>query len=211
MQKSTGNNSTNNNQTGNISIDKNDKAVDLGLSVKWANYNVGASSPEEYGGYYAWGETSEKSLNSDYNEDTYIYYNSGQYVNIGSDISGTQYDVVHVKWGGSWRMPTLVEVEELCEKCTWEWITYNGVNGQLVTGPNGNSVFFPAAGNRLYANHYNRRGSEGEYLSGSYVPSGSIYVEDAFHLYFDSTHKYGLLDRRYVGCSVRGVCPYSEN
>ncbi len=150
------------------------EAVDLGLSVKWASHNVGAKSPEDYGGYYAWGETEEKS---DYTPLTYKYYlgdldgdgeyyDPNEYQNIGSNISGTSYDVAHVKWGGSWRMPTSDEIEELCNKCSWEWTTINGVNGQKVTGPNGNSIFLPAAGLRLDT-EVNGRGSVGNYWSSS--------------------------------------------
>ena len=69
------------------------------------------------------------------------------YINIGSNITSTQYDVANVEWGGSWRMPTRDEIQELY-KCSWEWTTLNGVSGQLVTGPNGNSIFFPAARRR---------------------------------------------------------------
>ena len=129
--------------------------VDLGLSVYWATCNVGANSPEDFGGYYAWGETEEKS---DYSEDTYKYAvdsdSNGSYnfweewISIGSNISGTQYDVAHVKWGGTWRMPTLNEIKELMYNCSWKWTKYNGVKGQLVTGRNGNSIFLPAAGGR---------------------------------------------------------------
>ncbi len=119
-------------------------AIDLGLSVKWASHNVGASSPEGYGGYYAWGETEEKS---DYSWNTYKYYNSQTgFINIGSDISGTQYDVAHVKWGGSWRMPTEAEMDELCQKCTSTMISYQGILGRKFFGPNGNSIFLPEAG-----------------------------------------------------------------
>lgn len=127
------------------------KMIDLGLSVKWASHNIGASSPEGFGGYYAWGETEEKS---DYDLDTYKYYLNGSYVNIGSNISGTQYDVARVKWGGSWRMPTRKEIQELVKKCSWKWTTYNGVKGQLATGPNGNSIFLPAAGSRFSTSVY---------------------------------------------------------
>ena len=95
-----------------------DQKVDLGLSVCWAGWNVGASSPEEYGDYYAWGETIDKS---DYTEDSYQYYNGSDYVNIGSNISGTRYDVARAQWGGSWRMPTNAEFEELINRCTWTW------------------------------------------------------------------------------------------
>lgn len=106
------------------------EAVDLGLSVKWATCNVDASSPVEYGGYYTWGGIEAE------NKDTRGY----------SDFSGTESDVAHVRWGDGWRMPTLDDINELCNKCTYEWIFVNGVAGQLVTGPNGNSIFLPAAG-----------------------------------------------------------------
>lgn len=133
------------------------EAVDLGLSVKWATCNVGASSPEEYGSYYAWGETEEKS---DYSGITYKLCN-------GSGASLTKYctqkdygivdnktvleyedDVVHVNWGGNWRMPTSYEFEELLDECTWVWTAQKGVNGYIVIGPNGNRIFLPAAGYR---------------------------------------------------------------
>ncbi len=122
-----------------------DRWVDLGLSVLWARYNVGASSPEEYGGYYAWGETEEKSS---YSWENYKYYNSStdSFANIGSDISGTQYDVAHVKWGNGARMPRLAEIKELLNNCSWSVSTYNGVKGMTVKGQNGNSIFLPFAG-----------------------------------------------------------------
>ena len=147
--------------------------VDLGLpsGLKWAACNVGASSPEEYGGYYAWGETEEKES---YYEEDYLYYNYGIYTDIGSDISGTQYDVAHVKWGGDWRMPTMVEQEELRNNCFWEWTTVNGVNGYNVIGPNGNSIFLPAAGCRYGTYVYNIC-SSGYYWSGS-LSGYSSYV-----------------------------------
>ena len=189
-------------------------AVDLGLSVKWACYNVGASVPEGYGGYYAWGETEEKS---NYYWKTYKYWSDrngdgdgygyagadeGENTNIGSNISGTSYDVAHVKWGGSWRMPTLDEIKELCNKCSWEWTSVNGVNGHKVTGPNGNSIFLPAAGHRYGTDVY-RRGSDGSYWSATLNDDGS---GDACGLYFGS----GGLDWdyyyfRYIGHTVRPV------
>ena len=156
-------------------------AVDLGLSVKWACCNVGADVPEGYGGYYAWGETEEKS---DYGWDTYRYYNSstGDFDYIGSNISGTSYDVAHVKWGGGWRMPTRDEIKELCEKCSWEWTSVTGVNGQKVTGPNGNSIFFPAAGYRRGTEVYDR-GSNALYWSGTLYED---FSGGAYYLYFIS-------------------------
>ena len=177
-------------------------AIDLGLSVKWANCNVGASSPEGYGGNYAWGETEEKS---NYEWDTYQYYNSKNYefINIGSSICGTQYDVARVKWGGSWRMPTIQEQQELCVKCTWKWTTYNGVNGQLVTGPNGNSIFLPTASYRLGTDVYDQ-GSNGFYWSGTLGISDSNY---AYSLYFDDYGWSNWSGRKYrkYGLTVRPV------
>ena len=121
------------------------EVVDLGLSVYWASCNLGASKPEEYGDYYAWGETSTKNK---YNESTYSYYDSSTttYTDIGSEISGTEYDAAHMNLGGDWRMPTKEEMQELKNKCTWEWTQIDGVNGYKVTGPSGDSIFLPAAG-----------------------------------------------------------------
>jgi len=175
-------------------------AVDLGLSVKWACCNVGASVPEGYGGYYAWGETEEKSS---YTWENYKYYNSstGGYNNIGSNISGTSYDVAHVKWGGGWRMPTLSEIQELCDKCSWQWTEVNGVKGQKVTGPNGNSIFLPAAGYRL-GTEVSLRGSYGSYWSGTL---DEYHSGIAYDLRFDSGgHGWGNY-RRYHGHTVRPV------
>ena len=116
--------------------------VDLGLpsGTKWATCNVGASQPHQYGNYYAWGETSTKS---EYTMENYRTLGA----NISNDISGnSSYDAARANWGGSWRMPTYGEMKELKNNCTWTWTTQNGVNGMRVTGPNGNSIFLPAAG-----------------------------------------------------------------
>ena len=115
--------------------------VDLGLSVKWATCNVGASKPEDYGNYYAWGETSTKSSYTSDNSKTY-----GKQMN---DIKGnSQYDAARANWGGTWRLPTKAELKELKNKCTWTRTTQNGVKGYKVTGPNGNHIFLLAAGYR---------------------------------------------------------------
>src|SRR5574344_815485 len=142
------------------------EAIDLGLSVKWASCNVGATTPEGYGGYYAWGETEGKKV---YDESTYKYYDSStkSYIDIGNKISGTQYDVAHVKWGGSWRMPTDEEFQELCNKCTSTWTTYKGVYGRKFIGPNGNSIFLPAAG-ECFNTHVRYLGGSGCYWSGTF-------------------------------------------
>ena len=178
------------------------KAVDLGLSVKWATCNVGASSPEEYGGYYAWGETEEKE---DYWYDTYLYYDNygSKYIDIGKNISGSQYDVAHVKLGGSWRMPTQAEVEELCKKCTWEWTSVNGVAGQRITGPNGNSVFLPAAGCRGAYGKNIGQGSLGLYWSGTLYP---YWDYNAYCIHFTDAEKdCGDPYWRYMGYTIRPV------
>lgn len=119
--------------------------VDLGLSVKWAAWNVGADKPEDYGGYYAWGEVEEKSS---YSKNNYVYYDSQStlYSDIGTDISGTEYDVATVKWGEGWRMPTKEELEELVSECTWSTADVGGMSGHNVKGPNGNSIFIPNTG-----------------------------------------------------------------
>ena len=113
--------------------------VDLGLpsGLKWATHNVGASTPEGYGEYFAWGETSVKT---EYTED-----NSTTFGVDMSDISGNAtYDAARANWGSTWRIPTKTEMEELVNNCTWTWTTKNGVNGMSVVGINGNSIFLPA-------------------------------------------------------------------
>ena len=177
------------------------KAIDLGLpsGTKWASCNVGATKPEEYGGYFAWGETEEKEV---YNESTYKYYQNGEWVNLGSDISGTEYDVAHVKWGGNWCMPTLDDINELINNCTSEWTTLNGVNGTKFTSNiNGNSIFLPATGT-YWPSGLNGAGKNSDYWSSTVGDSGPDY---ASKLYFESGG--GLLVDviRYVGQSVRPV------
>lgn len=177
------------------------EAIDLGLpsGTKWASCNVGASKPEEYGSYYAWGETEEKDV---YSEDTYKYYQNGSYVNIGSDISGTEYDVAHVKWGGNWCMPTLDDIFELLDNCTNEWTTLNGVNGRKFTSKiNGNSIFLPAASGRL-GGGLTIAGEYGFYWSSSQIPD---YSRLAYILYFYSGGAYRYRYYRYNGQSVRPV------
>ena len=193
------------------------RAVDLGLSVKWASCNVGATAPEEYGGYYAWGETEEKS---EYSWSTYKYWRdkdgNGRYdynastselTNIGSNISGTQYDAATVKWGGSWRMPTKAEQDELRTKCTWQWTTLNSVNGYRVTGPNGNSIFLPATG--ISGGQFSTgflQGSFGFYWSGSLSTDG--YDNRAYNMNFGKgNYDFDEVDERCTGLAIRPVCP----
>ena len=169
--------------------------VDLGLSVKWATCNVGASSPEEYGGYYAWGEIEEKES---YTEDNCFTY--GKYF---GDISGTpEYDVACAKWGGAWRMPTAAEQQELLENCTWRWTAQNGINGYKVIAPNGNSIFLPASGYRN-GTKIDGEGELGYYWSGS-VNEGNNY--GAYYLDFNSGSNGLYSFFRNYGFSVRPVC-----
>ena len=186
--------------------------VNLGLpsGIKWAVCNVGAEYPWEYGGYYAWGETEEKSS---YSWSTYKWCN-------GSETSMTKYctnssygtvdnktildpedDVAHVKWGGTWRMPTLAEFNELRDNCTWQWTTMNGVNGYKVTGPNGNSIFLPAAGGRN-GTSLDFSGSYGLCWSSSLNDNGS---SSAYDLIFNGGYGWGYYSR-FSGFSVRPVC-----
>ena len=170
--------------------------VDLGLSVKWATCNVGADNPEDYGHYFAWGETSPK--------EEYTEENCSTYEKEMSDISGNaEYDAATANWGDRWRMPTKAEQQELLNSCTWTWIRQNGVNGYNVKGPNGNSIFLPAAGVRD-GSSLNFAGSGGYYWSST--PYGYGYDCNACSLDFYSDGQdvdSGYL--RYVGQSVRPV------
>ena len=170
--------------------------VDLGLSVKWATCNVGAQNPEDYGEYYAWGETRAKTI---YTLKGYRFRASGDAPHNAKfskyntdDKSGTfnkkvlelADDVANVKWGGNWRMPTKEEIEELNWNCDWVWTTLNGVNGVKITsrveGYTDRSIFLPAAGYRTDSRHL-FAGVSGEYWSST----NSISKASAHHLYFD--------------------------
>lgn len=179
-------------------------AIDLGLpsGTKWCCCNVGASTPGDYGGYYAWGETTEKSV---YYGGTYAFYDNANrnYINIGSDISGTQYDVAHVRMGAPWRMPTHDQQKELVEHCNKVWTTQqNGAQGILVIGPNGGQIFFPAAGLRCYGEL--SCGAGGGYWASSLIPCNDGYAYD-LALYAGLWGWNGYC--RDYGLSVRAVCP----
>ena len=195
--------------------------VDLGLSsgTKWATCNVGANNPEGYGDYFAWGETTPKETynwstyrycNGDYNKLT-KYCNNAEYGNDGFTDALTTLeasdDAATANWGSVWRMPTQTELNELKNSCTVTWVTYNGVNGRLFTGPNGNSVFLPAAGYRGGSELY-LAGSGGYYWSSS-LSTGSPY--DAWNLDFDSGNCHMHYDYRFYGQSVRPVCVSAQN
>ena len=172
--------------------------VDLGLSVNWATCNVGANKPEESGNYYAWGETTPKIT---YNSSTYTYTSNPSTLPLNKDAAS-------VNMGGSWRMPTKAELDELRTECTWTWTyDYNGTGvagGIVISKINGNSIFLPAAGCR-FDSGLSSAGSYGYYWSSSLY---SYYSDNVCYLSFYSGGvSWGSDDYRYVGRSVRGVCP----
>ena len=162
--------------------------VDLGLSVKWADRNIGALSSTAYGDYYSWGDTT--TLSKTYCKDT-------------CDIAGNvEYDAATAKWGSEWRMPTKAECVELLNNCSWEWTSRDSINGYLVTGANNNSIFLPAAG---YIND-DLKGSHGVGEEGYYYCSTS-YKESyvAYFLAFDSTHHLMYDDYKLYHMTIRPV------
>ena len=187
--------------------------VDLGLSVKWATCNVGASYPEDYGDYFAWGETTTKST---YNWSTYKHCNNSKYVlkkyNTFGDygvvdnktILELSDDAAHVNMGGEWRMPTEKEWAELREQCTWTWSTQDGINGyKVISNINGNSIFFPTAG---CSNNIDV-GIAGYYWS---IELYTTYYQtyNAYYYHLSSSQSVGVNhDERYKGMSIRAVCP----
>ncbi len=191
----------------------NHEYVDLGLSVKWATCNVGATTPEEYGDYFAWGEVEPKEYydwstykyGTDYNQLT-KYCTKSSYGKDGFTDNKTvldpEDDAATANWGGAWRMPTKAEQDELRNNCTWTWTTQNGVNGYKVTGPNGNSIFLPAAG-YVYEGTFLIAGSLGDYWSSSLNTGTPDY---AYYVDFGSVYVGWDRDDRYNGLSVRPVC-----
>lgn len=177
--------------------------VDLGLSVKWATMNIGASNPETSGYYFAWGATSSQSNYTlityfDYKEQGMKKYNSKG----GKSNLATEDDAATANWGGTWRMPTRAETEELLAKCSWKWTTLNGVNGCQVTGPNGKSIFLPAAGYRDGSSSF-QVGTLGRYWSSSLDNSNDY---GAYFMGFSESGNSSDTHARYCGHPVRAVC-----
>ena len=180
--------------------------VDLGLSVLWATTNVGAESAEEYGDYFAWGETEPKEVYSwtnykwcDGTENIMTKYNATD----GLKTLQPEDDAAHVNWGGEWRMPTKEERDELLDKCIWTWESVNGVEGFRVTGPNGNSIFLPAAGiyieTRLLTKGLN------SYFFTSVL--ADVFPK-AYSWYFaDKETRHRARYERCYGCPIRPVLP----
>ena len=179
--------------------------VDLGLSVKWASWNVGADKPEGLGNLYAWGELSPKT---DYSTSTYKFYDNG-YTKYGSIDNKYQLDseddVAQQTWGDKWRIPTIEELKELKEKCTFTRTELNGVPVTKVTGPNGNFIYFPYPGNFTDTTLYFEN-SIGSYWSSD-LESDS-YAKD---LDFLSGMPDLNGDSRYHGQSIRPVYVESTN
>lgn len=174
-------------------------AVDLGLSVKWAAHNLGASKEDEVGAYFAWGEVNPKQS---YLSDNYQYYNTtyATYTDIGDNISGTQYDAASVHWGEEWRMPTKAEMQEIHEKCTWKWTRVNNRNGVKITGPNGNSIFLPAGG---YA--FGKPQDKNDMVDNWGGTIKETNKADAYALHFTSTFNGYLMAGRSHGIPIRPV------
>jgi len=198
-------------------IEDNHEYVDLGLpsGTLWATCNIGASAPEEYGDYFAWGETEPKDY---YDSSTYkwCYYDNNGYWQLtkydyssfptiegdGKTELDPEDDAAYVNWNPYWRMPTSDQIEELVNCCSWQWTQRNGVNGQLGTGPNGNTIFLPAAGYR-WCESLSNVGSVGRYWSRSLC---SYDTADAYLLNFYSFNVYNCFNfNRFNGFAIRAV------
>lgn len=193
------------------SVPETVELVDLGLpsGLKWASHNVGASVPEGYGSYYAWGEIAEKDI---YNWANYLHCDGTDNTlhDIGDNISGTQYDAAHMNWGGKWRMPAREEVQELVDNCTWEWTTVNDIKGRMGTGPSGETIFLPAAGYKVDSRTY-LSGNYGNYWTASRVPGqeseGGFSVGSGYAFYLIVYNRKAYIDSYYQneGYSIRAV------
>lgn len=188
-------------------------AVDLGLSVEWADRNVGATSAFGAGYYFAWGETEVKErcdmdnyAYSDSNgKNGYTYLGTGTDTSSSYSISGTQYDAARTIWGGTWRMPTHIEMRELIENCTWVSTTEGGASGYRITGPSGKSIFLPALGWKSGSDVY-YAGSYGYYWTGqieSLLPQ--TFNTKAIRLDFTKENKDLDGFDRYFGLPIRPV------
>ena len=205
-----------------------EKYVDLGLSVKWAKCNLGASKPSDYGDYFAWGETEPnkaeytwatyKWMQAGKSDELYItkytfadgltqaiwYDAGGNFIGDNKTTLEAADDAATANLGSPWRMPTKKEYDELVDHCTWTWTTQDGVNGyEVKSKKNGNSIFLPAAGFRKGSGLSNA-GSEGDYWSSSL---DATYSYNAHILGFDSGSPGRFGGYRLCGCSVRPVRP----
>lgn len=208
-------------------------AIDLGISIKWAAINVGALSPGDYGDYFAWGETQTQYIKNyaeshpcknwregkdeGYLWSSYSWCEDGDLYKITKYCTTSSYgkrddkrilededDVACMKWNGQWRIPTADEAYELCRNCTWIYTNYEGKNGYIVVGPNGNAIFMPAAG------HYKGKEFISAEIDGQYWTSivNGARPDTAIAMVFNSKSSgdiYG--STKCYGFSVRPVCP----
>ena len=167
--------------------------IDLGLpsGTLWADRNIGAEAPEDYGDHFRWGETTPFTENSD----------DYEYRDLGENIAGTEYDAATSILGKGYKMPTHEQQKELIDCCTWEWSTVYGFKGMKVTGPNGNSIFLPAAGYR----HYHSRSLDYVGLKGCYWSATPVFTDDGHYLEFDSDNRSCYGNSRSHGFTVRPV------
>lgn len=174
--------------------------VDLGLSVKWATCNVGASKPSDIGDYYAWGELKTKSEYTESNCTTYEQ-------NI-QNISGiAKYDVARVKFGAGWRMPTSSELEELVEKCEWIVAVVDNQSGFLAIGPNKNKIFFPRTGVKVYWDTDNETKLRFPYNGYYWSSTQCIQIEGAVYLNIYGSKEEEFCEPDIIGDSKSmGIC-----
>lgn len=185
-------------------------AVDLGLSVKWADRNIGASTPEDYGAYFAWGEIKEK--------ETYVKDNSIAYGKSISELKSNgfiddnwnllpSYDAATANWKNGWRMPTIKEMHELVDNCKWSFRTKNGIGGYVVEGLNGNTIFLPCAGWEVDSTRNQwAQGKYGSYWTASVSSDKTV----AYYLFYSDSYirfDYGYYEYfyRHYGMSIRPV------
>lgn len=176
------------------------KAIDLGLpsGTLWADCNLGASSPEESGHYFRWGEITP---HEDYEKFLYPHLCNGKFKDIGSDIAGTQYDAAFVHLGKSWCMPNEVQFKELLEMCSFNWKSYKGVWGMKITGPNNNFLFIPASGYRFSGSGSLDNVGDNGYCWSSSAGVGVIGRQFSFYSSDWDLHDYG----RANGFPIRPV------
>lgn len=174
------------------------KAVNLGLSVRWASFNLGAITSSEKGGYFLWGDVDNVGVMPDY-----------QAPNI-DNICGSKYDIARAMWGGSWRLPNKAEQIDLIKKCTWTRATINGVSGMKVTGSNGNSIFLPSTGYMLPASGPAGATQLVDENSGYYWVGesyGDTYGRFGYVFYYNSTSYYynASLNASMIKMAIRPV------
>ena len=193
--------------------------VDLGLpsGTMWATCNVGASSPYECGDYFAWGETNPKEY---YAWSTYIWCKNGDYEMLTKYCTSSDYgyhgfvdnkteldledDAAWVNWGASWRIPTVDQLLELSSKCSWTWTHTNDVNGYLVIGPNGNSLFLRTTGYYSSSGMFWNPGLEGAYWSRTLISSHTTTPYSLFFNDINKSYSWSYFGRP-CGCNVRAV------